>query len=427
MQNCGPRQMYDKAVLLEHYILSIKKSMNPFSLILLLSIFMTFSIIYLAFIFKYAQNYLDTIKLSAFASLQSNEEYNENFTKLIFDLKQYSLKSNDQLKEKLFPWLIHSNLTFYTGQQNSKGIVICTGNRHIQLTLVALKSLELIENELPIEVFYSSSNDLSLENQGLIKKSFPEVNLIDLSLTSFNDSYLHLRGWEIKPFAVLASRFSKVLLMDADVLFFEQPSTLFNNNYFIKSGTLFFYDRPTLPYKTIQWINTFSSYNDPPLPIRTQESGVVLIDKSRVLKGLLSVCKLNDHDERKRFTYKYFYGDKDTWWLGFHIIQMSYSFIPTLTASIGKIDNVSKNKVCGHILHLDESNKPVWWNGGMFRNRYLNKELINIDGWLKEGSWIIEYYSCLTNNEQIAEQFNQYHQYLINGYREITKLFFNIS
>ena len=375
-------------------------------------------------VFKYTQNHYRIVHSSAFVSKQSNEEYNENFTKLIFDLKQYSLKSNDQLKEKLFPWLIHSNLTFYTEQQNSKGIVICTGNRHIQLTLVALKSLELIENELPIEVFYSSSNDLSLENQGLIKKSFPEVNLVDLSLTSFNDSYLHLRGWEIKPFAVLASRFSKVLLMDADVLFLEKPSILFNNNYFIKSGTLFFYDRPSLSDKTIQWINTFSSYNDPPLPIRTQESGVVLIDKSRVLKGLLSVCKLNDHDERKGFTYRYLHGDKDTWWLGFHIIQMSYSFMPTLTAAIGQVSTYNKHLVCGLMLHFDEQGQPIWWNGGMFKERNFNKDLLNIDGWLEEGTWV---FPCLTNNEQTAERFNKHQQQLINSYLNITKLFFNIS
>lgn len=60
--------------------------------------------------------------------------------------------------------------------------MICTGNGHIRLTLVALKYLELI------------GNDLSNENEKLLRKE--------------------------KPFAMLlASQFQSVLLIDSDVLF----------------------------------------------------------------------------------------------------------------------------------------------------------------------------------------------------------------
>jgi hypothetical protein len=377
------------------------------------------------------QNLTKTKKPILTRPTHPQEEFNADFTKRMSDLKEYLLKSNDALKDKLFPWLFHfingSNPNGYTGEKNTKGIVICTGNSHIRLALVALRSLQLIENELPVEVVYSTSNDLSVDNQQIIKNLFPKVDLIDISLTSFNDTHLELRGWEIKPFAVLASRYEQVLLMDSDVLFLEKPSILFNNKYFIQTGTLFFYDRPNIPDKTIKWIKTFSSNNNEPLPIRTQEAGVVLIDKSRVFKGLLSICKLNDHHEREQFTYKYVYGDKDTWWLGLHIIQMPYSFIPTMTASIGQVDNNNKNLVSGHILHLDENHKPVWWNGGMFRNRYVNQDLLHINGWLEEGAWSIQTYSYLINNQKKAQQFSKDHQQLILGYRNITKLFFNIS
>jgi hypothetical protein len=128
--------------------------------------------------------------------------------------------------------------------------------------------------------------------------------------------------------------------------------------------------------------------------------------------------------------YKRVHGDKDTWWLGLHLIQMPYSFIPTLTASIGEfIDPKRKNKVCGHILHLDENYRPIWWNGGALRNRYIStKELLFFDGWLYEGQWEQhQAYSCLTNNEQKAKEFSQDHQKLINGYIQITKKIFNIS
>jgi hypothetical protein len=300
----------------------------------------------------------------------------------------------------------------------------------MNFTLVALKALQIIETELPIEVIYSTVDDLSFDNQQILKTMFPKVRLIDLSSMAFNDSYLKLRGWEIKPFAVLASRFEQVLLMDADVLFFEKPEILFKNKYFIQTGTLFFYDRPKLKEKAIKWIETFSSNNNQPLPIRTQESGVVLIDKSRVLFGLLSICKLNDYQERKRVTYHYLYGDKDTWWLGFHIINMPYSFVPTMTGGIGQIvmDQMNKPMVCGQILHFDENNTLIWWNGGMLKNRYKsNKDLLLIDGWLAEGKWRVRSNWCLTNSKQTPKQFNQNQQHLINEYGRITKETFKIS
>jgi hypothetical protein len=397
-----------------------KKETKTFYLTLLISFFIGCTIGYLIIIPKHMQE-------------EIIPRFYVNFAELSFDLKKYLSNSSDVLKEKLFPWLYNIqndyNSSLYAGEKNTKGIVICTGNRHFDLALVALKALQILENELPIEVVYSTSNDLSLNNQKILKKIFPNIRLIDLSLMAFNDSYLKLRGWEIKPFAVLASRFEQVILMDADVLFFEKPEILFKNKYFIQTGTLFFYDRPNLRDDIIKLIQTFSSNNSQPLPMRTQESGVVLIDKSRVLFGLLSICKLNDYHERKRVTYVYLYGDKDTWWLGLHIINMPYSFLPTMPAAIGQIiKKKNKTMVCGRILHFDENNKLIWWNGGMLKEQVFgNNNLLQIDGWLEEGEWKSRPFWCLTNNKQTPRQFNSNQQQLINEYRRITKEILKIS
>jgi hypothetical protein len=360
---------------------------------------------------------------------------NVDFVEMSHDLREYSLNRSEILEQKLFPWWLHRQiddpLKQYHGENDtSKGIVICTGNKHFRLTLVGLTALALIGNELPIEVVYSTSHDLSLENRQELKKSFPNVRLIDISATSIDDNYLELRGWEIKPFAVLVSQFRHVLLMDADVLFLEKPSILFENPYYLKTGTLFFYDRISLSDETIKWIQTLlTNHNNQSLPSRTQESGVVLIDKARALVGLLSTCKLNDHQEREQVTYRRLYGDKDTWWLGFHLIEMPYSFIPTLTGSIGQVVDTGQSRIaCGHILHLDENYRPIWWNGGMFKNKNFSlKLLLTIDGWLYEGRWVIKVHSCLTNTEQTGKNFTQVQQKLIEDYRRITKMIFKID
>ena len=352
-----------------------------------------------------------------------------DFVALSRDLREYASTRNRELEDELFPWWFDRQSGSFSENDQSKGIVICTGDNHFRFTLVALRALELIGNELPIEVVYSTPNDLSKENRENLEKSFPNIRIVDLSNTSIDDRSLQLRGWEIKPFAVLASRFRHVLLMDADVLFLDKPSILFQNSFYLKTGTLFFYDRVTLSDETLRWIRTLlSQTNNRSLPQRTQESGVVLIDKARVLVGLLSTCKLNDHQERKHVTYRHLYGDKDTWWLGFHLIEMSYSFIPTLTGSIGHITDAGQKVVCGHILHFDENLRPIWWNGGLFKNRYYSlRDLVNIEGWLYEGHWQIRAQSCLTNTGQQAKRFNEEQQVLIKNYRNLTRIFFNIN
>lgn len=355
-----------------------------------------------------------------------------NFTELSLDLKEYRTNSSDSITAKLFPWLYYfqnsSNLTFYAGEKNSRGIVICTGNEHSGMALVAIKALHYLGSKLPIEVVYSNSKDLSLSNRKLFQTNHPNVRLIDLSTMAFKSNHVKLNGWQIKPYGVLASRFEQVLLIDADVLFFEKPEMLFEHKYFIQTGTLFFHDRPVVRQGIIKWIQTFSLNSNQTFPNRTQESGVVLLDKSRVLNALLAICKLNDYPERKQVTYQHLYGDKDTWWVGFHMSGMPYSFVPTMTASMGHITK-RKNKtvICGHMLHYDENNTLIWWNGGMLRSRFLSKRiLLQVDGWLEEGQWKIRHISCLRNEQQTPKKFNYRQQELIDQYRQITKQVFGI-
>ncbi|CAF1652983.1 unnamed protein product, partial [Adineta ricciae] len=315
------------------------------------------------------------------------------YDKVIVEMKDYLLYSKVNLKSKLFPWLIGIeqswNRSSYVGQKQSKGIVICSGNRHIRWTLVALKCLEMIENDLPIEVMYFTSKDLSVDNQELMRKSFPNVYLTDLSLSYANDSHLDLHGRQMQSFAVLACRFEQVVLMDSDVLFVEKPSILFGNVNFVRNGYLFFYDRCEVSNETKRWIESFSTKkNQSMIPERRQESSVIVIDKYRVLKGILSTCKLNDHQgQEQRDAYKYLYNDRDTWWLGFSIVEISSSFMSSLTGVIGKIDDENKERVFGNVLHFDEYYEPIWWNGGMFRNGDVNDELLEMNGWLEEGQW----------------------------------------
>ena len=47
-----------------------------------------------------------------------------------------------------------------------------------------------------------------------------------------------LQGFQIKPFALVESMFEEVMLVDADVLFFQQPEKLWNNASYQATGTM---------------------------------------------------------------------------------------------------------------------------------------------------------------------------------------------
>jgi hypothetical protein len=59
------------------------------------------------------------------------------------------------------------------------------------------------------------------------------------------DCHARFRGFDIKVLAVVYSQFEQVMLLDADTLFFENPTQLWDADKFRETGTLFFLDRMT--------------------------------------------------------------------------------------------------------------------------------------------------------------------------------------
>jgi len=114
-----------------------------------------------------------------------------------------------------------------------------------------------------------------------------------------------------------------------------------------------------------------------------QESGVVLINKKSRFVGLLSVCKMNSKWERDLFSYEYFHGDKETFWTGFEMVQEPYAFMRNYGGVIGELRPDNDQSVCGAQLHQDHEGQPLWWNGGLYRNK--NE---GIDRYLKFGHWM---------------------------------------
>ena len=166
----------------------------------------------------------------------------------------------------------------------------------------------------------------------------------------------------------------------------------------------------TFPPKS-RWFRGITSHE--------QESGVIVINKGLRLNGLLAVCKMNSKFERDLWSYKVFYGDKETFWVGYEMVQEPYAFMKGYGGIIGemradpRLDVVANPEaaadageaaapapepekpkrpivdapaVCGAQLHTDHIGRPMWWNGGLMRNKNEGwKQELGFDFWMDGG------------------------------------------
>jgi hypothetical protein len=310
------------------------------------------------------------------SKMSQNPKYDGLFHRLNLPFVKTDLK---QLEKQVFPWVDLEKLKF-----SGRGIIIPTGSHHFLFAVHAILTFRYILNsKLPIEVFYMGDGDLDEAHRKLLKL-IPNVELVDL-YSKLDKEKLNVGGWANKPFSVLASNFEEVILVDADVLFLQDPAVLFEKKEYKETGTLFFHDRSINwnHQKTHDFIKTLVKFPSEMTKstrfwnektVHEMESGVVVIDKKRALQGLLTVCKMNDDEERK-IIYEWVHGDKETYWTGFDVAMVPYAFLPTYAGTIGYVNPKSDESICGGLHHVDDNKDPLWWNGGVLVNKHFNRDL----------------------------------------------------
>lgn len=172
---------------------------------------------------------------------------------------------------------------------------------------------------------------------------------------------------------------------------------LFQDPGYLATGALFFYDRTLFPGWTLgsDWMKSnipvLSSFTRISRMFRRktaheQESGVVLINKKTRFLGLMGTCKMNGKWERDLVSYKIFHGDKETFWVGFEMVQEPYVFMRNYGGVIGELRPDNDKSVCGAQLHQDYRGRPLWWNGGLYRNKNSGVyRYLHFDYWMTGG------------------------------------------
>src|SRR5579871_808517 len=127
-----------------------------------------------------------------------------------------------------------------------------------------------------------------------------------------------LHGWELKPYAILHSRFDDVLFLDADVVPVVDPTFLFSTPEYQKTGALFWPDTWRFPRDHPVWQLLEARYSDEP----AIDSGMMVIDTQRCRQALARAQHLNDHSERY---YRYMRGDAETFHFAWRLLGMPYA------------------------------------------------------------------------------------------------------
>lgn len=308
-----------------------------------------------------------------------------------------------------------SQSPFQDLQQNfneSRGIVIPTGSGTFRFACHLVTNLRRnLKTNLPIQIVYAGDEDLPEEKRKAIASlNLPfedKIEFLDI-LDVFDDSTLNMTsgGWAIKAFAALGSRFKEVILLDADAVFLQDPEVVFQQQAYIDKGVLLFHDRKLWQYafperhqwwhsqiihpsaemsKSLAWTQQYGE---------EQDSGAVVVDKGRldVLLGLLHVAWQNTYAVREEVTYRLTYGDKESWWLGFELAGSTYAFERHYGGIVGwppAVHDSGIDKVCSFVIaHVDESDKLLWYNGGLLKNKMTQpKEFEVPTHWMVDGEW----------------------------------------
>jgi hypothetical protein len=193
------------------------------------------------------------------------------------------------------------------------GIVIAAGGLgYLVNAWVAVSMLRHHGCELPIEVWHLGPREMP----GFMPPLFQTLGVQCIDAQASALPVRPLRGWALKPYAVAASRFRQVLLLDADNVPVADPTFLFDSPAFQTTGAIFWPDRSApvtathaqLTREHPIWALTGLQFRGDP----SFESGQLCVDKVRCWRELRLALWMNEGAD---FWYRFLYGDKDT----FHI------------------------------------------------------------------------------------------------------------
>ena len=191
---------------------------------------------------------------------------------------------------------------------------------HVLNAYVLVRILrETLRSALPIQLWHLGPQELSTVMRALIDDL--DVEPVDAFAVRAKHPAAIADGWQLKPYAVLHSRFEEVLLLDADQVPVRDPAELFDWPQYKEADALFWPDIIDLvPDNPVWRLCGLEPRHCPSL-----ESGQAVIAKQRYWRALNLVVFLNEHADT---FYQLVYGDKDTFLVGGLLANATFSVVP---------------------------------------------------------------------------------------------------
>lgn len=152
------------------------------------------------------------------------------------------------LENKLYPWIPSHYNSSLEWKKNfaGRGLVTCVSSKYLKIALTNLKGLrKIVGVDLPIHVYFADEEDLAVESRRQLEKI---DGVFTFSLSKIFPT--QLQGFQLKPFAMLASGFAEVIWFDADLVFLVNPQDLFDNRDYDETGTILFHDKTLVGWGT---------------------------------------------------------------------------------------------------------------------------------------------------------------------------------
>lgn len=293
------------------------------------------------------------------------------------------LKTIQIVKFQSFFWGLAFFCSLTAILRGERGIVVALCDRYAEYFIPSLAHLRLhLDCQLPIEIWHSG-DELSEEVKQKIRQ-FSNVTFCDIAAV-LRVSQTEYRGWHIKPWTIWLSSFDEVLLMDADVYFFENPEQLFSHKGYVETGAFFFRDRTmhtfpanwegddrftietylkrrsffrslirhpssSLPREWRHYWEEVEPSKERPFISDHQESGCIAFDKRRHDKGIGEIVLLNLN---RKETYQYVYGDKETYWMGLEIAKEPYYMNPEVALTLSDKTLLKEERFIDIVQFLD--------------------------------------------------------------------------
>lgn len=207
-------------------------------------------------------------------------------------------------------------------QFEGQGIVMCAGGiSYFTCAWICISNLRNLGCTLPVELWYLG-NELTEEAIGELKK-------LDVDCRNFiEETQTTMKGFSLKPLAIIKSKFQHVLFLDADNNCLRDPSFLFNGDEYISTGTIFWPDF----WKTAVDNPIWKIVESTSFELYEQESGQLVINKETSWLPLNLALFFN---EKKQYFHMLLYGDKDTFKFAWHALKQDFFMITTPVACCG--------------------------------------------------------------------------------------------